>query len=298
MLKFYTAGESHGRGVFAFLDGVPAGLKVDRSLMDFDLARRQGGYGRGKRMSIESDCADILSGIRYEYTLGSPVLIAVWNKDFENWKEIMDPWVISLGRELYTPRPGHADLAGAARFRHTDLRNVLERSSARDTAARVAAGGLLRSFLKVLGIDVYSWVTDIGGVEFDGLFDRNSRDKSSVFCPDLHTTKAMEKVIDKVKAGGDTIGGGFKVVVEGLPAGIGSYTQWDMRLDGLLGAHILSIPGIKALQIGRGVECAHIPGSKLHDEILPGHPKSRGSNNAGGMEGGVSNGEPIEVTCT
>jgi len=298
MLKFYTAGESHGRGVFAFLDGVPAGLKVDGSLMDSDLARRQGGYGRGARMSIEHDCADILSGIRYGYTLGSPVLIAVWNKDFENWKEIMDPWVVSLGRELYTPRPGHADLAGAARFRHTDLRNVLERSSARDTAARVAAGGLLRSFLKVLGIKVYSWVTDIGGVKFDGPFDRDSRDKSSVFCPDLYTTKAMEDAIDKVKGQGDTIGGEFKVVVEGLPAGIGSYTQWDMRLDGLLGAHILSIPGIKALQIGLGVECAHIPGSELHDEILPGHPKSRDSNNAGGMEGGVSNGEPIEVMCT
>ncbi len=298
MFRFYTAGESHGRGVFAFLDGIPAGLKVERDLIDTGLARRQMGYGRGGRMSIEKDQADILSGLRHGYTLGSPILIAVWNNDFKNWEKIMDPWSYSAGKELYTPRPGHADLAGAARFRHKDLRNVLERSSARETAARVAAGGLLRSLLKVLGIEAYSWVTNIGGVKFSGSFNKKLRDTSSVFCPDRTLTKKMENVIDKAKAQGDTVGGEFKVVLEGLPAGIGSYTQWNLRLDAMISGYLMSIPGIKAVQIGCGVECANLPGSKLHDEILATQPKTRASNNAGGMEGGVSNGQPIEVTCT
>ncbi len=172
MLIFYTAGESHGRGIFAFLDGLPAGLAVDRTLIDHDLSRRQKGYGRGGRMAIEKDTVDILSGVRGGITLGSPVIMAVWNRDFDNWKEQMDPWKIIPGRELYTPRPGHADLAGAARFRHQDLRNVLERSSARETAGRVAAGGFLRSLLSALGIEVHSWVTGIGPVEYAGPFDR------------------------------------------------------------------------------------------------------------------------------
>jgi chorismate synthase len=298
MFKFYTAGESHGRGIFAFLDGIPAGLKVERDFIDTDLSRRQKGYGRGGRMSIERDQADILSGLRHGYTLGSPILIAVWNNDFKNWEKLMDPWTYSPGKELYTPRPGHADLAGAARFRHKDLRNVLERSSARETAARVAAGGLLRSLLKILGIDASSWVTNIGGVKFKGQFEKELRDASSVFCPDQNITKKMEETIDKAKDQGDTVGGEFKIVLEGLPAGIGSYTQWDLRLDALISGYMMSIPGIKAVQIGCGVDCANIKGSKLHDEILPTKPKSRVSNNAGGMEGGVSNGQAIEVTCT
>lgn len=298
MLVFYTAGESHGRGVFAFLDGLPAGLRVDRTAIDADLARRQHGYGRGGRMAIEKDCVDVLSGIRGGVTLGSPVLMAVWNADFGNWKGYMDPWEIVPGRELHTPRPGHADLPGAARFRHTDLRNVLERSSARETAGRVAAGGLLRSFLAELGISAHSWVTRIGAAAYDGAFDRKKRDTSSVSCPDESVTLQMEQIIDHAAKEGDSVGGEFAVTITGLPAGIGSHTQWDQRLDAALSMHLMSIPAIKAVQIGAGVTCAEKAGSELHDPILPTRPKSRSSNNAGGLEGGMTNGEPLVVRCT
>jgi len=298
MLTFYTAGESHGRGIFAFLDGLPSGLAVDRTLIDADLSRRQKGYGRGGRMSIEKDTVDILSGMRGGITLGSPVLMAVWNRDFDNWKELMDPWGIIPGRELYTPRPGHADLAGAARFRHQDLRNVLERSSARETAGRVAAGGFLRSFLKALGIEEYSWVTRIGPVEFAGPFDRERRDSSSVFIPDHDATKDAERVIEEAAGKGDTLGGEFTIRLEGIPAGIGSYTQWDQRLDAQFSSALMSIPGIKAVQIGAGVECARLPGSLIHDPILPTRPKGRSSNNAGGLEGGITNGQPVVLRCS
>lgn len=298
MLIFFTAGESHGRGVFAFLDGIPAGIPIDRETIDEDLSRRQKGYGRGERMAIEKDTVDVLSGLRGGLTLGGPVILAVWNRDWENWEQFMDPWGILSGRELFTPRPGHADLAGAARFHHRDLRNVLERASARETAARVAAGGLLRSFLSQLGIEVYSWVTRIADTRYAGDFHRKKRDSSSVFCPDALITEEMERAIDHAQSRGDTVGGEFRVVVDGLPAGIGSYTQWDQRLDTILGAHLFSIPGIKAVQVGRGIESAGLFGSDMHDPILPTKPKSRGSNNAGGLEGGVSNGQTIELTCT
>jgi chorismate synthase len=241
---------------------------------------------------------DALSGIRGGLTLGSPILLAVWNRDYENWKAHMDPWSITPGRELHTPRPGHADLAGASRFGHQDLRNVLERSSARETAGRVAAGGLLRSFLATLGIEAHSCVTRIGEASFEGPYNQGLRDTSSVFCPDVDATKAMEAGIDKAIAAGDTLGGEFKAVITGLPAGIGSYTQWDQRLDTLVSGHLMSIPGIKAVQIGLGARCGQLPGSRVHDEIISSKPVKRASNNAGGMEGGVSNGEPVEVTCT
>ncbi|MGI6397986.1 MAG: chorismate synthase [Desulfomonilia bacterium] len=298
MLTFTTAGESHGRGVFAFLDGIPAGLEVDHEVIEADLSRRQKGYGRGGRMAIEQDRVDVLSGIRGGVTLGSPILLAVWNRDFDNWKEYMDPWEIVQGRELYIPRPGHADLSGAARFRHSDLRNVLERSSARETAGRVAAGGLLRCLLADLGIEVHSWVRSIGDVVFTGEYDRVLRDSSSVFCPDSDATAAMERLIDEAREQGDTLGGEFKVVLSGMPAGIGSYTQWDQRLDTLLSAQLMSIPGIKAVQIGIGTGATALPGSRMHDEIFPGTPKGRKTNHAGGIEGGVSNGQPIEVLCS
>ncbi len=298
MLTFYTAGESHGRGIFAFLDGIPAGLPVSPGAIDADLSRRQRGYGRGGRMAIEQDRVDVLSGIRGGLTLGSPVLLAVWNRDFENWKDFMDPWEIEPGRELHTPRPGHADLAGAARFGHTDLRNVLERSSARETAGRVAAGGLLRQLLSALGVEASSWVTRIGKASFDGPCQEDLRERSSVFCPDMAATKAMEGEIDEALSRGDTVGGEFRAVVSGLPAGIGSCTQWDQRLDTLVAGHLMSIPGIKAVQIGLGTACGTLFGSLVHDPILPGTPPQRGSNNAGGLEGGISNGEPLVVTCT
>ncbi len=298
MLKFYTAGESHGRGVFTFIDGLPAGLAVSRELIDRDLARRQMGYGRGGRMKIERDQIDVMSGIRGGKTLGSPVVGAVWNRDFENWQELMDPWSIKPGKELYTPRPGHADLPGAARFKHQDLRNVLERSSARETAGRVAAGGILRSLLHELGLEAHSWVSRIGQVAFDGPFDIEKRDASSVFCPDAEASKAMEAEIDRIMEDGDTIGGEFKVVLTGMPAGIGSCTQWDQRLDTAIAAHLMSIPAIKAVQSGMGIDCGILPGSRVHDEIEATSPKAHTTNNAGGVEGGISNGEDIVLTCT
>ncbi|HPI91929.1 MAG TPA: chorismate synthase [Deltaproteobacteria bacterium] len=298
MLVFYTAGESHGRGVFAFLDGLPAGLRVDRGVIDADLARRQLGYGRGGRMAIEKDRVDVLSGIRGGLTLASPILLAVWNRDFENWKQFLDPWRIEAGRELHTPRPGHADLAGAVRYRHKDLRDVLERSSARETAGRVAAGGLLKSFLSALGIEVCSWVTRIGPIAYDGPFDLQASDASSVFCPDGKATGEMERAIDHAAADGDSLGGEFVVTASGLPPGIGSYTQWDKRLDALLTLHLMSIPAIKAVQIGAGIACGEKPGSLIHDPILPTRPKTRSSNNAGGLEGGMTNGEPVVIRCT
>ncbi|HPE44636.1 MAG TPA: chorismate synthase [Deltaproteobacteria bacterium] len=298
MLVFYTAGESHGRGVFAFLDGLPAGLKVDRGVIDADLARRQHGYGRGGRMAIEKDRVDVLSGIRGGITIGSPVLLAVWNQDHENWNRYMDPWAITAGRELCAPRPGHADLAGAARYRHGDLRNVLERSSARETAARVAAGGVLRCFLAALGVEVHSWVTRIGPAGYGGPLDVRARDASIVFCPDETATREMERAIDRAAAEGDSLGGEFAVAITGLPAGIGTYTQWNKRLDALLTMHLMSIPAIKAVQIGAGIACGELPGSKVHDPILPTRPKTRVSNNAGGLEGGTTNGEAVVARCT
>jgi len=296
MLPFYTAGDSHGRGVFAFLDGLPAGLTLERDVINADLSRRQMGYGRGGRMKIERDTVDCLSGVRGGMTLGSPILLAVWNKDFENWRSFMDPWEALPGKELYTPRPGHADLAGAVRFGHTDLRNVLERASARETAGRVAAGGVLRCFLKALGVEVVGWVTQIGTVRYEGGFECAGRDASSVFCPDPETTRRMEQAIDEAAQAGDTLGGEFTLWMRGLPAGIGSYTQWDQRLDTAIAGHLMSIPAIKAVQIGLGTASAAAPGSRLQDAILPGG--RRASNNAGGVEGGVSNGEDLRVTCT
>jgi chorismate synthase len=296
MLTFLTAGESHGRGVFAFLEGIPAGLNISKEVIDKDLARRQMGYGRGGRMKIEKDRVDVLSGIRGGVTLGSPVLLAVWNADFENWKSYMDPFSIVPGKELYTPRPGHADLSGAIRFGHKDLRNVLERASARETAARVAAGGVLRCLLSELGIDVYGYVTEIGKTRFDGMFNIVKRDASSVFCPDAGITIEMELEIDKAVKEGDTLGGVFRTEATGLPAGIGSSAQWNKRLDTFVSASMMSIPAIKAVQIGRGFEAGTVRGSELHDEIYEGG--MRKTNNAGGMEGGISNGENIVATCT
>jgi chorismate synthase len=296
MLTFYTAGESHGRGIFAFLDGIPAGLNISRDTIDRDLSRRQIGYGRGGRMKIEKDRVDVLSGIRGGITLGSPILLAVWNADFENWKSLMDPFSIAPGKELYTPRPGHADLAGAIRFGHKDLRNVLERASARETAGRVAAGGLLRCLLRELDIEVNAWVSGIGKIKYAGGMDAAKRDASSVFCPDEAATREMEAAIDRAVSDGDTLGGEFRIEVSGMPAGIGSSAQWDKRLDAVIASSLMSIPAIKAVQIGRGVESGTIPGSGLHDEIYSG--QKRRTNNAGGIEGGISNGEYIVATCT
>jgi len=296
MLRFLTAGESHGRGIFAILEGLPAGVRIERELIDDDLKRRQGGYGRGGRMAIEQDRVDVLSGLRGGLTLGTPIMLAVWNRDFENWQNYMDPWSIEAGRELYTPRPGHADLPGAVRFQHNDLRNVLERASARETAGRVAAGGLLRSLLKELGIDCHSYVSRIADVSFNGAYDADAVKASNVYCPDAEVSRQMEAAIERAIAAGDTLGGEFKLVLTGLPAGIGTCTQWDKRLDARIAEALTSIPGIKAVQFGAGTAVASLPGSELHDAIVPG--QLRPSNRAGGLEGGITNGQPIEITCS
>lgn len=311
-MRYLTAGESHGRELTAIIEGMPAGLVVASSDIDRELARRQSGYGRGGRMKIETDRAEITSGIRHGKTLGSPIALVVKNKDWENWTEIMSPGATpaaSDSRSVTRPRPGHADLTGGLKYGHRDLRNVLERSSARETTMRVAAGSIARRLLDEFGIQVYSWVTEIGGVkaEFTGapgaLF--KSAESSQVRCPDPAASKAMMELIDKAKAEGDSLGGAFEVVLTGVPPGLGSYVHWDRKLDARLAFALMSIQAIKGAEVGMGFKVASIPGSEVHDEISyspkgksvkfwPRKPGfSRKTNNAGGIEGGMSNGEPI-----
>lgn len=311
-MRYLTAGESHGRELTAIIEGMPAGLAVTSSDIDRELARRQSGYGRGGRMKIETDRAEITSGIRHGKTLGSPIALVVKNKDWENWTEIMSPGAVSAtsdSRAVTRPRPGHADLTGGLKYGHRDLRNVLERSSARETTMRVAAGSIARRLLDEFGIGVYSWVTEIGGVkgEISGapgaLF--KSAESSQVRCPDAAASKAMMAAIDKAKAEGDSLGGAFEVVLTGVPPGLGSFVQWDRKLDARLAFALMSIQAIKGAEVGMGFKVASIPGSEVHDEISysqkgksakfwPRRPGfSRKTNNAGGIEGGMSNGEPI-----
>lgn len=312
MLRYLTAGESHGRELTAIIEGMPAGLEVVSSDIDRELARRQSGYGRGGRMKIETDRAEITSGIRHGKTLGSPIALVVKNRDWENWTEIMAPGEASLpadSRAVTRPRPGHADLTGGLKYGHRDLRNVLERSSARETTMRVAAGSIARRLLDEFGIGVYSWVTEIGGVRGDiagapaALF--RSAESSQVRCPDAAASKAMMAAIDKAKAEGDSLGGAFEVVLTGVPPGLGSFVQWDRKLDARCAFALMSIQAIKGAEVGMGFRVASVPGSEVHDEIFytqkgksarfwPRRPGfSRKTNNAGGIEGGMSNGEAI-----
>jgi chorismate synthase len=311
-MRYLTAGESHGRELTAIIEGMPAGLEVASSAIDRELARRQSGYGRGGRMKIEIDRVEITSGVRHGKTLGSPIALVVRNKDWENWTEIMSPGIVAAVSDkmaVTRPRPGHADLTGGLKYGHRDLRNVLERSSARETTMRVAAGSIARRLLDEFGIGVYSWVTEIGGVkgELNGspaaLF--KGAESSLVRCPDTAASKAMMKAIDKAKAGGDSLGGAFEVVLTGVPPGLGSYVQWDRKLDAKLAFALMSIQAIKGAEVGLGFKVASLPGSQVHDEISyagkgkserfwPRRPGfSRKTNNAGGIEGGMSNGEPI-----
>jgi chorismate synthase len=307
MLRFLTAGESHGPGLCVVVDGLPAGLAVDRARIDLDLRRRQGGYGRGGRMKIETDTVEVLGGIRHGKTLGSPVAFVVRNKDHENWKDVMspDPVVASDApprRLLKYPRPGHADLAGALKYLTDDLRNVLERASARETTMRVAAGALARMLLEAVGAEVRSHVTRIGsarlpsgpGLAWEAL-DRI--EESPVRCADPAAAAAMIAEIDQAKKNGDTVGGVFEVVVRGLPPGLGSFAQWDRKLDGRLAQALMSIHAVKAVAIGAGFAAGDTPGSAFHDEILfdDEHGLHRGSNRAGGLEGGVTNGEELRA---
>src|SRR5262249_14012268 len=302
MLRFLTAGESHGPALTVVVEGLPAGLPVDRKAIDADMRRRQGGYGRGGRMKIETDLVEVPSGVRHGKTLGSPVALLVRNKDFENWKDVMSPDPIPPDtpprRVLKYPRPGHADLAGALKYMTDDLRNVLERASARETAMRVAAGGLARCLLSAAGIEVRSHVVRIGSAAVaagpplpsGGL---GTVEESPVRGVEKDAAAATIAEIDRAKKEGDTVGGVFEVVVRGLPPGLGSFAQWDRRLDGRLAQALMSIHAVKAVSVGAGFSAGQVSGARFHDEILYDDAQGlhRGSNRAGGLEGGGPNGE-------
>lgn len=313
MLRFLTAGESHGRALTVIVDGLPAGLAVAEDAIAAELARRQLGYGRGRRMAIERDRAQILGGVRRGETTGAPVSLVIENRDWPNWQHTMsverEPAADAGGAQrgaVTRPRPGHADLAGGLKFDRADLRDVLERASARETAARVAAGTLARLLLADLGIAITSHVYRVGdagiddpsGVTFDAAAAIAA--DSPLRCADPATERAMMAAIDRAKEAGDTLGGAFEVIARGVPAGLGSYTQWDQKLDGRIGQALMSIPAIKGIGIGAGPAVAALPGSAVHDEIVPGDSPTglvRPTNRAGGVEGGVTNGEALRVSA-
>jgi chorismate synthase len=307
MLRFTTAGESHGRALVAIVEGLPARLPLNIDQINHELWRRQQGYGRGGRMKIEEDRVEILSGVRHGITLGSPLALMVENKDWANWDEVMavEPKELApeKSRLVKRPRPGHADLAGGLKYDARDLRNVLERASARETAARVACGAIAKQLLQQFGIEIRSHVIQLGGIPEQPLeltFDQVSSipDDSPLRCADANAQQRMIQLIDETKAAGDTLGGIFEVIARGAPPGLGSHTAWDLKLDGRLAQAIMSIPAVKAVSIGAGIEASSLPGSKVHDEI--GYSEDakefvRDTNRAGGLEGGVTNGEEIRV---
>jgi chorismate synthase len=305
VLRFLTAGESHGPGLAVVVDGLPAGVPVERAAIDSDLRRRQGGYGRGGRMKIETDAVEVLSGVRHGRTLGSPVSLLVRNLDHESWRDVMSPDPrpdeARERRRLRYPRPGHADLAGALKYGTDDLRNVLERASARETTARVAAGALARALLREAGSEVRSHVVRIGAAAVTpGVVPWEALDRveeSPVRCADEHAALAMVAEIDRAKKDGDTVGGVVEVVARGVPAGLGSFAQWDLRLDGRIAQALASIPAVKAVGIGEGLAAGATRGSAFHDEILweEATGLERPTNRAGGLEGGVTNGEEIRA---
>ena len=317
MLRFLTAGESHGQALVTILEGMPAGLQLDFDAMTRELRRRQTGYGRGRRMAIESDRAQVLSGVRFGLTTGGPIALLIPNKDWENWQRTMAvegppaPDVAGVDRPAVTrPRPGHADLAGVVKYGHEDIRNILERASARETAARVAVGAVARQLLAHLETRIVSHVVGIGEAALPdplavGVADIDAiAEPSLLHCVDADVERRMIEVIDRAREAGDTVGGSFEVIAHGLPAGLGSHVQWDRKLDGRLAQALMSIPAIKAVGIGRGPLVAELPGSRIHDEILPPGATRAGSlnvarptNNAGGLEGGITNGEDLRVTA-
>ena len=305
-LRFTTAGESHGPGLSCFVEGLPAGLRLEPEDLDRDLARRQLGHGRGGRMKIESDAAVVTAGLRHGRTLGSPVALQVVNRDYANWEERMNPWPVDAEvDEVHLPRPGHADLAGVMKYGHADVRNVLERASARETAARVAAGGLAKAFLRALGVQVFSHVVQIGAVRVPeaqarhdlGPEDFAAVDESPVRCLDPEVSAAMVEEINRLRKANESLGGIFEVRAFGLVPGVGSYVSWDERLDGRLAQAIVSIHAMKAVSIGPGFEMAGRPGSEVHDEIFWSSDVgwSRETNRSGGVEGGMTTGEPLVV---
>lgn len=302
MLRYLTAGESHGPSLTAILDGIPAGLPLLAEYINKQLARRQGGYGRGGRMKIEQDRVNITSGVRGGLTIGSPVTLVLNNKDWENWKNIMAPGPeADLNERVVTrARPGHADLTGAIKYGHRDMRNVLERSSARETAARVAVGTVARRLLEELGVSIVGSVVQIGSVKAKEptltiAELTEAVDKSPVYCADPQGAEKMVKEIDRARSEGDSLGGVFEIKVFGLPRGLGSYVQRDRTLDGRLAGALMSIQAIKGVEVGDGFAAASRPGSEVHDEIFYNDECgfNRKTNNAGGIEGGMSNGEVL-----
>lgn len=303
-LRFLTAGESHGKALVGIIEGVPAGLGIDPGDIDLELKRRQGGYGRGGRMKIESDRVEILSGVRWGKTMGSPITLLVENRDWENWKEGMSSDAEHEGsiEAVTRPRPGHADLAGALKYGHRDIRNVLERSSARETAMRVALGAVARKLLKEFGVRAGSFVEEVGRAGFEPkassaeeLHDLDERAAASPLrCPDEVATDKMMKLVDEATERGDSLGGVFTVFVTGLPPGLGSHIQWDRRLEGRLAQALMSVQAIKGVEVGMGFGAARSFGSEVMDEIVRGGKGFlRKSNNAGGIEGGMTNGMPV-----
>jgi chorismate synthase len=309
MLRYFTSGESHGEALVALLSGMPAGVKVDQGFLDRELWRRQQGYGRGGRMKIERDTAHILSGVRQGMTIGSPIAILLENKDWKNWQESLpveagDP---SRHKPVASPRPGHADLAGALKYNFPEARYVLERASARESAARVAMGGVAKLFLRELGIDVLSHVVAVGGasigekaISWEQVQAGCARQEILLNCVDADAEQRMKEEVDRALKNGDSVGGVFEVIAHNVPPGLGTYAQWDERLDALLAGAVMSLQAVKAVEIGAGIMAAASPGSAVHDEIGYGAAEgftgfTRTRNNAGGIEGGVSNGEDIRV---
>ncbi len=309
MLRFHTAGESHGQALLAFLSGLPAGLRVDSAYVNHELKRRQGGYGRGGRMKIESDAAQFLSGVRHGQTMGSPIAILIENRDWENWKEALAvedrPESRAKYKPLSPPRPGHADLAGCLKFNFRDARYVLERASARETAARVAAGALAKLFLKEFGIEIASHVVAVGQValveevvSFERVLALRDAEEIVLSCIDPATEARMKAEVDEALKTKDSVGGTFEVIARGVPPGLGSCAQWDERLDGQLAQAVMSIQAVKGVEVGSGIENAATFGSRVHDEIGYDRAQSRftrRTNRAGGLEGGITNGEDIVV---
>jgi chorismate synthase len=308
MLRYFTSGESHGEALVAFLSGLPAGLRIDEDFVNRELWRRQQGYGRGGRMKIETDKVHVLSGVHHGITIGSPIAILLENKDWKNWQESLpvgegDP---AKHKAVKSPRPGHADLAGALKYNFREARYVLERASARESAARVAIGALAKLFLRDLGIEVLSHVVAVGAVGLDRevaweeILAVGSKIEVLLSCADPDAEQRMKEEVDKVLRTGDSVGGVFEVVARNVPPGLGTYAQWDERLDALLAGAVMSLQAVKAVEIGSGISAASSPGSAVHDEIAYEAEDrftkfSRSRNNAGGIEGGVSNGEEIRV---
>jgi chorismate synthase len=309
MLRYFTSGESHGEALVAFLSGLPAGLAVDQSFVDRELWRRQQGYGRGGRMKIERDTAHILSGVRHGKTIGSPIAVMLANRDWQNWQEALpvetgDP---EKHKRVASPRPGHADLAGALKYDFSEARYVLERASARESAARVAIGALAKLFLRELQIEVLSHVIAVGSVSiadreiaWNEVQQVSRKEEVLLSCADPEAEQRMKEEVDRVLRTGDSLGGVFEIVAYSVPPGLGTYAQWDERLDALLAAAVMSLQAVKAVEIGSGIQAAHSAGSAVHDEIgyqsgseFAGFTRTR--NNAGGIEGGISNGQEIRV---